>query len=371
MTDTNKWQGKTILMMAGGTGGHVYPALAVAQAAAKRGANVHWLGNREGFEGQKVPAAGFELHDIAVRGLRGNGLLGWLKAPFMIYKARARAKAVMAAIKPSVVIGMGGFASGPGGLAAKSLGIPLVVHEQNAVMGMTNTHLARRANKVLLADKRAAHKLPMGKAFIETGNPVRDEIVAVESPSKRYDFHYGTIKLLVLGGSQGAKVINELLPKALSLVPSDKRPCVVHQVGERWLAATEQAYKDVGLEVDNSHLKVVPFINDMAEAYANADWVIARSGALTVAEIATVGLPALFIPFPHAVDDHQTANAQTLVETGGAQVIQQADLTAEKLAEVIQKYDLRSDLKVLAEKVNQCSHAQALEKIMAVVETLI
>ncbi|SUO97235.1 undecaprenyldiphospho-muramoylpentapeptide beta-N-acetylglucosaminyltransferase [Suttonella ornithocola] len=360
------WQGKTVLMMAGGTGGHVYPALAVARAAREKGAVIHWLGNKEGFEGKKVSEAGFELHDIAVRGLRGKGLLGWLKAPFMVYRARARAKSVMKEIQPDVVIGMGGFVSGPGGLAAKALGIPLVIHEQNAVMGMTNTWLAKFADKVLLADDRAANKLSSGKSYVLTGNPVRSDIAAVAAPSKRYPFHYGSIKLLVLGGSQGASAINTLVPQALALLPERQRPTVLHQCGERWLKETERCYADLGIRA-----KVVAFIDDMAEAYGNSDWVIARSGALTVAEIATVGLPAIFIPFPHAVDDHQTMNAQQLAEAGAASVIAQSELTAEKLAKLIAERDLRTDLAEQAKKAYQCSHRQALDKILSEIEEIL
>lgn len=360
------WQGKTVLIMAGGTGGHVYPALTVAHAMQEQGANIHWLGNAQGFEGRKVPEAGFPLHDIAVRGLRGNGLLGWLKAPFMLTRAVCRAKKVIRTVKPDVVIGMGGFASGPGGLVAKWLKIPLVIHEQNAVMGLTNRWLAKFADRVLLADERAKKRLPPQKAYVVTGNPVRADIVAVPAPSERYPYHYGAIKLLVLGGSQGAKAMNELIPEALAQLPVGQRPLVTHQTGERWLKATKTHYENLGIRA-----QVVPFIEDMAQAYAHADWVIARSGALTVAEVATVGLPALFIPFPYAVDDHQTANAQALVDVRAAEVVQQATLSATQLCEIMARYDLRNDLAQKAELARQCSHAQALNHIMVAIEGLI
>lgn len=361
-----EWSGKTVLMMAGGTGGHVYPALAVAQALATRGAEIHWLGNADGFEAAKVAQAGFTLHDIQVKALRGKGLIGWLKAPFMIYTALKRVKAVMRRLRPAVVIGMGGFVSGPGGLAAKQLRIPLVIHEQNAVMGMTNTWLAKWTDKVLLADKRAADKLPVGKDFVETGNPVRTDIAALEAPEKRYAQHYGKIRLLVLGGSQGAKALNELLPQALALIPEDSRPRVTHQVGSKWLEATEALYGQSGVKA-----KVLPFIEDMAQAYAEADWVLARSGAATVAEIATVGIAAVFVPFPHAVDDHQSANAQTLAALGAAEIVQQSNLDAQTLAALIQARDLREELAAQAALARQVSHAQALDKILHNIEEVL
>lgn len=363
MTD---WTNKTVLMMAGGTGGHVYPALAVAAELEKRGAKIHWLGNADGFEAEKVAQAGYPLHDVQVKALRGKGVLGWLKAPFMIHAAVGRAKAVMREIRPAVVIGMGGFVSGPGGLAAKKLGIPLVIHEQNAVMGLSNIWLAKSADKVLLADKRAAAKLPAGKAFVETGNPVRADIAAVEPPEKRYPHHYGTITLLVMGGSQGAQALNDIVPRALALLAADKRPRVLHQVGKRWLNETQALYAELGVNA-----KVVPFIEDMAKAYAEADWVLARAGAATVAEIATVGLPAIFVPFPHAVDDHQTANAQALQAVGAAEIIQQSELSAEKLAAAIQARDLREDLAKQALLAKQLSHAEALQKILVAIEEVV
>lgn len=352
--------GKTVLMMAGGTGGHVYPALAVAQAARDEGADVHWLGNAQGFEGRKVPEYGFAFHDIAVRGLRGNGLAGWLKAPFMLTRAIAAARQVIREIRPDVVIGMGGFAAGPGGVAAKMAGVPLVIHEQNAVAGLTNRLLSRLADAVLLGDKRAAARLH-GKAQT-TGNPVRADFAQVPTPEARFAGRSGKIRLLVLGGSQGARALNGIVPQALALLPPAQRPRVTHQVGERWLAEAREAYAQADVAAE-----VVPFIEDMAQAYAQADWIIARSGALTVAEMATVGVGALFVPFPHAVDDHQTANAQTLVDAGAAQVVQQADLTAQGLAEAIAARQDRAQLLEEAQAAKRCSHAQALPMIMRAV----
>lgn len=359
-----RFAGKTILMMAGGTGGHVYPALAVAQAARDEGAAVHWLGNTQGFEGRKVPEYGFAFHDIAVRGLRGNGLAGWLKAPFMLARAIAAARKVIREIRPDVVIGMGGFAAGPGGVAARLAGVPLIIHEQNAVAGLTNRLLSRVADAVLLGDGRAAARLG-GKGEV-TGNPVRADFVQVPDPAVRYGARNGTIRLLVLGGSQGAKALNALVPQALALLPEDARPEVLHQAGERGLQEAQNAYAEAGVAAD-----VVPFMEDMASAYADADWVIARSGALTVAEIATVGLPALFVPFPYAVDDHQTANAQTLVDAGAAQMVQQADLTAEMLADIVAGHRNRTALLAKAEAARRVSHGEALARIMDAITAVI
>lgn len=356
--------GKTLLMMAGGTGGHVYPALAVAEAARDAGASVHWLGNAQGFEGRKVPEYGFAFHDIAVRGLRGNGLAGWLKAPIMLTRAIRAARRVIKEIRPDVVIGMGGFAAGPGGVAAKMAGVPLVIHEQNAVAGLTNRLLARVADVVLLGDGRASARLG-GKGRV-TGNPVRADFAQVPGPETRFAGRSGKIRLLVLGGSQGAKALNIVLPQALSLLPEAARPEVLHQAGERGLQEAQSAYTQAGVAAD-----VVPFMEDMASAYAQADWVLARSGALTVAEIATVGVGALFVPFPHAVDDHQTANAQTLVDAGAAQVVQQADLTAQGLAEAIAARQDRALLLQQAEAARRCSHGQALAQIMDVAREIV
>lgn len=358
----SRFSGKTVLFMAGGTGGHVYPALTVADALAAEGATIHWLGNVDGFEGRVVPQHGYELHDIRVRGLRGNGATGWLKAPWMVSRAVLRASSVIKTIRPDVVIGMGGFAAGPGGVAAKLRGIPLVIHEQNAVMGLTNKLLARIANIVLLADVRASKALG-GKAYKVVGNPVRAEIIGSRQQPARYQARDGQIRLLVLGGSQGAKAVNEVVPQALALLDSDERPDVRHQVGPRWVAAVESAYHDAGVAGE-----VVPFIQDMAGALVDCDWVICRSGALTVAELATVGVPALCIPLPQAVDDHQTANAQTLVDAGAAEILPQAQLNAQTLAKAIRKRRDRAALRVQAEAALGCAKPNATQDIIHTVE---
>ncbi|MBV7435181.1 undecaprenyldiphospho-muramoylpentapeptide beta-N-acetylglucosaminyltransferase [Cardiobacteriaceae bacterium TAE3-ERU3] len=358
----SRFAGKTVLFMAGGTGGHVYPALTVADALAAEGAIIHWLGNADGFEGRVVPQYGYELHDIQVRGLRGNGAAGWLKAPWMVSRAVSRASGVIKAIRPDVVIGMGGFAAGPGGVAAKLRGIPLIIHEQNAVMGLTNKLLARIANSVLLADVRASKALG-SKEYKVVGNPVRAQIIDSRQQPARYQTRDGQIRLLVLGGSQGAKAVNEAVPQALALLDAEERPAVRHQVGPRWVDVVNSAYHDAGVVGE-----VVPFIDDMAGALADCDWVVCRSGALTVAELATVGVPAVCIPLPQAVDDHQTANAQTLVDAGAAEILPQSQLNAQTLAEAIRKRRDRAALRIQAEAALSCAKPNATQDIIHTVE---
>lgn len=359
----SRFAGKRFLFMAGGTGGHVYPALTVADALAEQGGTIHWLGNSDGFEGRAVCAAGYPLHDMPVRGLRGNGVLGWCRAPWMVSRAVARAAAVMDEVKPDVVIGMGGFAAGPGGVAARLRAIPLVIHEQNAVMGLTNKLLARFAGAVLLADERAATALPKGKDYRVVGNPVRRALLDCAPPAQRFAVRSGRVRLLVLGGSQGAKALNEVLPQALAQLEPQQRPLVRHQVGARWVEAVTQAYAQAGVEGE-----VVAFIDDMATAFADCDWVLCRSGALTVAEMAAVGVAALCVPLPHAVDDHQTANAQTLAAAGAAQILPQAQLDAATLAQMILARQDRNALLQQAEAARACARPTATQEIIQTLE---
>lgn len=323
------FQNKVVLVMAGGTGGHFYPALAVAKALEAEGAIIHWLGNAGKFEEDKVKNANFSFHDIKVKAIRGKGIIGLIRAPFMLAASILRAYKIIKKLNPVVVIGMGGFVSGPGGIAAKLARKKLAIHEQNAIMGMTNKYLAKWADMIFLADELAAEKAKI-KSFIKTGNPVREDIANIPAPELRYPQRTGKIKLLVLGGSQGAKAINELLPETLALVDEEERPEVLHQCGKNWLEQTTQAYKNFGVKAE-----VVDFISDMKAAYENADWILARSGASTVAEIEAAGIPAVFVPFPYAVDDHQTANARLLTEAGAALTIKQADLSVDFLAQII------------------------------------
>jgi UDP-N-acetylglucosamine--N-acetylmuramyl-(pentapeptide) pyrophosphoryl-undecaprenol N-acetylglucosamine transferase len=313
-----------VLIMAGGTGGHVFPALAVARELRGRDEPVVWLGTPQGLEARVVPAEGFPLETIRVGGLRRKGAATWLLAPFRVALALADALAVMRRRRPRVVLGMGGFASGPGGLAAWLLGRPLVIHEQNAVAGLTNRLLAGLAREVLEAFPGS---FLAGKATRVTGNPVRADIGALPPPAARLAGRTGPLRVLVLGGSQGARVLNETVPRALGLLPANLRPEVLHQAGAATLEVAREAYRAAGVAA-----RIEPFIADMASAYGWADAVVCRAGALTIAELAAAGLPALLVPFPGAVDDHQTRNAEHFVAAGAGVLMPQAGLTAGSLA---------------------------------------
>ncbi|MCW8917805.1 MAG: undecaprenyldiphospho-muramoylpentapeptide beta-N-acetylglucosaminyltransferase [Gammaproteobacteria bacterium] len=321
--------GARILIMAGGTGGHVFPALAVASYLRERGHQVSWLGTRRGMEAELVPAHGFEIDYIAIAGLRGNGLLGWLAAPLRISHALVQALGVMRRRRPQAVLGMGGFVTGPGGVAARLSGRPLLIHEQNAIAGLTNRLLSHIASRVLEAFPAtfSASKVR------HVGNPVRGDIAALAAPEERFAGRQGPLRLLVVGGSLGALALNELIPAALALLPVTDRPEVRHQCGRRHLEVTEAAYETAGVEGE-----VFPFIDDMAAQYGWADLVICRAGALTVSELALAGVASILIPFPYAVDDHQSANGGYLVKEGAAQLVQQRDLDSAALAEMVGGY---------------------------------
>lgn len=314
-----------IAVMAGGTGGHVFPALAVAEALRGLGSQVFWIGTRRGMESRLIPETGFELEWVEIAGLRGKGLRATLSGPFKLFGALRQALAILRRRRPTVVLGMGGFVSGPGGLAARALGIPLVIHEQNAVPGLTNQWLARISSRVFEAFPGS---FPNGRHAIATGNPVRRAIAELPPPRERLAGRTGRARLLVVGGSLGAKALNETLPQALALLPAAVRPEVRHQAGEQTLELARAAYAQAGVEAE-----VSAFIRDMAEAYAWADLVVCRAGALTVSELAAVGLGAILVPYPHAVDDHQVGNARYLTAVGAARLIIQRDLNPTGLAE--------------------------------------
>lgn len=334
---------KSVVIMAGGTGGHVFPGLALAEALQAHHWKVSWLGTRRGIEARVVPAAGIAIHYLDIKGVRGRGLLELVKTPFRILRAIVQVRRWFAQQRPDLVVGLGGYAAGPGGIAAWTMGIPLVIHEQNARAGSTNKILSRFANKVLVAFD---HALPNASCI---GNPVRKTIVALTSQTK--PLQPGPLHLLVLGGSLGAKAINELMPKALANMPAEERPAVIHQTGEGHLEAAKQHYRDAGVTAD-----VVAFIEDMAEALQWADLVVCRAGALTVAELACAGVASVLIPFPHAIDDHQTANAQWLVVRGAAILHQQKDLNDKMLTRTIA--DLLGD-KTRLSQMGQAAHALA------------
>ena len=318
---------KVALVMAGGTGGHVFPALATARVLQRRGYDIVWLGTQQGIEARLVPAAGIPVEWLSVSGLRGKGAATLLAAPFRLLVAINQAMRAIRRHQPRVVLGAGGFASGPGGIAAWLLGRPLVVHEQNAVAGLTNRVLARLAQRVL---EGFPDSFGSGVRAERVGNPVRPEIVAIAPPERRYAGREGAVRLLVFGGSQGAARLNAVLPAAIGELPAALRPAVLHQTGKHNFEETVQAYRSRGIEAD-----VRPFIDDMASAYGWADLAVCRSGALTVTELAAAGVPAILVPFPAAVDDHQTRNAQYAVQAGAAKLLPEGDLTPISLAALL------------------------------------
>jgi UDP-N-acetylglucosamine--N-acetylmuramyl-(pentapeptide) pyrophosphoryl-undecaprenol N-acetylglucosamine transferase len=314
-----------VMIMAGGTGGHVYPALAVAHELKQRGHEVVWMGAPESFEARVVPGQGFPIEFVRVSGLRGKGLAKLLLAPLLIARAMLDAWAALRKIEPRVVLGMGGFAAGPGGLVARLWGVPLVIHEANAAAGLTNRWLARLAQRVLEAFPGTF----TGAATV--GNPVRAPILAVPAPQARFAGRGGPGRVLVIGGSQGAKALNQRVPEALALLPPGQRPEVRHQAG-RTLDVARAAYERAGVTA-----AVEGFIDDMAAAYAWADLVVCRAGASTIAELAAAGCAAVLVPFPAAVDDHQTRNAGYLVRAGAAILIPESDLSPQQLAQQLRE----------------------------------
>ncbi|MDI3323635.1 undecaprenyldiphospho-muramoylpentapeptide beta-N-acetylglucosaminyltransferase [Pontibacterium granulatum] len=347
------------LIMAGGTGGHVFPALATAHELQRQGVHVEWLGTQNGIEARVIPEADIKLHCIDVAGLRGKGRLSLLLAPFKVLLAIWQALVVLRQVKPDVVLGMGGFASGPGGVAAKLLGKPLVIHEQNAIAGMTNKILSKMAWRVLEAFEDA---FPAETNTETVGNPVRGPILQMNDPRERYGNRSGKIRLLVVGGSLGAKAINETLPEVLAQMPEAQRPEVWHQTGKRTYEETLERYQRLGLDA-----RVVPFIEQMDEAYGWADLVLCRAGALTVSELAIAGVAAILVPFPFAVDDHQTANAKYLAQLDAAQLVPQPELTVDRLKELLtEKFSQREKLGEMAANARALGRPEAGARVAEV-----
>lgn len=349
-----------VLIMAGGTGGHVFPGLAVAKCLREHGVEVHWLGTQHGLEARLVPEANFPLHLITISGLRGKGIKPLLTAPLRVSIAIKQAMRIMKDIQPDVIIGMGGFVSGPGGVASWLMRRPLIIHEQNAKAGLTNKILACFAKYILEGFPAAFKARPN---VINIGNPVRSDIANLSSPQER--LHAGLhLRLLVLGGSLGAQALNDVVPRALAQLHVDERPEVLHQTGDKHLTAAKKNYAAVDVQAN-----LQPFINDMAHAYAWADMVICRAGALTVAELCAAGLPAIFVPFPHAVDDHQTANAEFMVENHAALSIQQSELTATRLADIVRQYSLEPEKRLaMAQAAYQLRNVNVAEKFFEICE---
>jgi UDP-N-acetylglucosamine--N-acetylmuramyl-(pentapeptide) pyrophosphoryl-undecaprenol N-acetylglucosamine transferase len=315
---------KTLMVMAGGTGGHVYPAMAVADALKVQGWNIVWLATEGGMENRLIEGKGYQKAMITMQGVRGKGLLGWVLLPVKLTKAFAQSFSAIRQHEPSVVLGMGGFAAFPGGLMAKLLGKPVVIHEQNSVAGLTNKVMAKLANRVLAAFPHALKKAQV------VGNPVRDGITKLALPATRFKQHTGALRVLVVGGSLGAHALNELVPQAIAAMAEKDRPVVVHQAGVKHIEALKANYVKHGVEADCR-----AFIDNMDEIYAWADFVICRAGAMTVAELSVLGLGSLLVPFPFAVDDHQTTNAAFLAANGAAFLEQQKDLTVAKLVNIL------------------------------------
>jgi UDP-N-acetylglucosamine--N-acetylmuramyl-(pentapeptide) pyrophosphoryl-undecaprenol N-acetylglucosamine transferase len=346
---------KRVLIMAGGTGGHVFPGLVVAKFLNANGVDVHWLGTQQGIESRLIPAENIPLHKITINGLRGKGMKSLLAAPFKISLAIKQSLSVIREVKPDVVIGMGGFVSGPGGIASWLSHCPLIIHEQNAKAGLTNKVLARFSRCILEGFPDVFGQ--QSKVFA-VGNPVRNEIAMLPPPSIRTHASSG-FRLLVLGGSLGAQGLNDIVPKALSQLSVGDRPEVWHQTGDKHIETAKKSYESRGVEA-----KLTPFITNMAEAYAWADMVLCRSGASTVAELCAAGLGAILVPYPYAVDDHQTANANFMVRNGAALCVQQSELTEQRLADIIKQFSQGRDKHLkMAEAAYQLRKVNVAEKI--------
>ena len=353
-------QNKTLLVMAGGTGGHVFPGLAVADKLKAQGWQVSWLGTKDRMEAQLVPEHGYEIDFIDIAGVRGNGLKRLLMAPLRIIKSIIQARTVLKKRNVNLVLGMGGFASGPGGIAAWMMGIPVILHEQNAAAGLTNRILSYFSKKVLMGFSGAFK----GKKAVLVGNPVREALLNL--PQKQISAENSPLKVLVIGGSLGAQVLNELLPKVFSRFDNSQLK-VLHQSGKGNDESLKVAYQKLGLDVD-----VQAFISDMDAAYYWADLVICRAGALTVAEVAVVGLPAIFVPLPHAVDDHQTKNAQDLLKKEAALLIPQNELNEDKVSDYLQRFSQnRTLLKKMSENSKKTAITDATEHLAAICNQLV
>jgi len=347
-----------ILIMAGGTGGHVFPALALARILREKSQPVIWLGTARGLESRVIPAEGIPIERLSVGGLRGKGALTWLAAPFRLTLALSQALRIMWRHHPVVVVGLGGFVTGPGGVAAWLTRRPLLIHEQNAIAGFTNRCLAHLARAVLEAFPGSFAGAVHARVI---GNPVRADICAVPPPAARFAGRTGPVRILVIGGSQGAARLNAVVPFALKRLSAWLPFDVRHQAGERWIEAGRASYAQAGVRAD-----VRPFIEDMSEAYGWADLVICRSGALTVSELAAAGVGAVLVPFPNAVDDHQTYNAQYLVREGAAVLIPDRELTAERLAAELQRLCAgRGKLLAMAERARLLARPRAADELAA------
>lgn len=318
----------TILIMAGGTGGHVFPGLAVANYLQRAGWRIVWLGTENGMEMKLVPGHGYQTEAISFSGLRGKRLMAWLLLPLRLIRAFMQSMAVIRRVNPDVVLGMGGYPAFPGGMMASLLNKPLIIHEQNSLPGLTNRMLAKLADKIMLGFPNAIHADPAKTVF--SGNPVRAEIAQIDPPQKRLSGREGRLTILVIGGSLGAQILNSVVPEALKSMAEQHRPFIVHQAGVLHFETTRKRYADLQLQGE-----VLAFIENMAERYATCDLVLCRAGALTIAELSAAGVASILVPYPHAVDDHQTSNARFLAHAGAALLVPQPEFTAQKLTELL------------------------------------
>ena len=347
---------RSVLVMAGGTGGHIFPGLAVAECLRNQGWTVAWMGNPTGMEYRLVPAKGFAFEGVKFSGLRGKGMLTKVLMPFRLARAMMQSWKILRRLKPSVVLGMGGYITFPGGLVSYLMGRPLVLHEANSVAGSANRVLARFATRVLTGFPKTLKEAQW------VGNPIRESFESLSDCRARYGKRQGPLHLLIVGGSLGAAALNTVVPEALALLPADRRPNVLHQTGEQHLETVTKTYQQLGV---NGELK--PFIDDIAAAYSNADLVICRAGAMTVSEISAAGVAACFVPFPYAIDDHQTANARFLSDAKAAILIPQSQLDADSLANLVLGLR-REDLAEMAVKAQALAKFHATEEVASICE---
>jgi UDP-N-acetylglucosamine--N-acetylmuramyl-(pentapeptide) pyrophosphoryl-undecaprenol N-acetylglucosamine transferase len=343
---------RTILIMAGGTGGHIFPALAVAEVLRARGWNVVWLGARGGMETRLVPERGYEIELVRFGGVRGKGALRFVLLPASLLIAFVQCLRVMLRRRPDVVLGMGGYVAFPGGMMAALLLRPLAIHEQNSVPGLANRVLAALADRVLVAFPGV-----LGAKARWCGNPVRAEIGTIAAPAQRYGARSGPLRLLVIGGSLGARVLNEVVPQALARIDARHRPQVVHQSGHEQIGALREHYTRAGVAAE-----LLPFIDDMAARYADADLVVCRAGATTIAELAAAGVASVLVPYPHAVDQHQMLNARFLVERGAALLLPQDELSPQRLADLLDRLD-RAALLAMAQAARAVAKPEAASEV--------
>ncbi|WP_336930674.1 undecaprenyldiphospho-muramoylpentapeptide beta-N-acetylglucosaminyltransferase [Acinetobacter tandoii] len=365
MTDVQQTKPKRVMMMAAGTGGHVFPALAVAKQLQQQGTQVSWLATPTGMENRLLKNQNIPIYQIDIQGVRGNGVVRKLLAPFKILKATLSAMRYMKQLNIDAVAGFGGYVAGPGGLAARVLGIPVLIHEQNAIAGFTNTQLSRVATTVCQAFPQTFSEQAK---IVTTGNPVRKEITEILNPSWRYQEREKAnqpLRILIVGGSLGAKALNECVPEALKQLNEPLR--VYHQCGQNHAESTQAQYANAPTSLE---VEVHPFIEDMAQAYSDADLIICRAGALTVTEIATAGVAAIFVPLPSAVDDHQTANAKFLANIGAAKICPQANMTPESLKELLVPLMNRSLLSEMAVKARQQAQPDATQHVVELIQEL-